>query len=94
MTIKTEGEIAREKEAVQKMIGAKSAMETTLMRVKRLEDTIGQMVILIDDMKGAVGESTMFGTYHHGERDNSSGPKPVLVRKQMARIAQMGRDVK
>ena len=37
MTTKTEDEIAREKEAVQKMVGAKSAMETAIKRIQRLD---------------------------------------------------------
>jgi hypothetical protein len=93
MTDKTEDQIAREKEAVQKMIGAKGAMETAIARINRLENAIEGMVRLIDDLKQACGEKAMFSTYHHGE-NRSDGPKAVFVRQQLARIAQIGRDVK
>lgn len=93
MTDKTDDQIAREKEAVQKMVGAKSAMETAIQRIDRLERAIGNMVVLIDDMASAVGEKAMFATYHHGERSDS-GAKPVFARHQLNRIAQIGRDVK
>lgn len=89
---KTEDEIAREKDMVQKMVGAKSAMDAALSRIDRLQRTIERMVCLIDDVSGAFGETLMYQTYQHGE--NSSDRKTIAVKKQMARIAQMGRDVK
>lgn len=89
---KTEDEIAREKDMVQKMVGAKSAMDAALSRIDRLQKTIERMVSMIDDVSGAFGETLMYPTYQHGE--NSSDRKPIAVKKQMARIAQMGRDVK
>ena len=92
MTTKTEDEIAREKEAVQKMVGAKSAMETAIKRIQRLEETIYSMVVLIDDVSGAFGETAMFSTYQHGEQ--GSEKKAIFIKRQMARVAQMGRDVK
>lgn len=92
MTTKTEDEIAREKEAVQKMVGAKSAMETALKRIERLEGTISRMVLHIDDVSVAFGEKLTFETHYHG--GNGSERKSVPVKGQLARIAQMGRDVK
>lgn len=89
---KTEDEIAREKDMVQKMVGAKSAMDAALSRIDRLQKTIERMVCLIDDVSGVFGETLMYSTYQHGE--NHGDRKPISVKKQMARIAQMGRDVK
>lgn len=40
MTEKTEDQIVREKEAVTKMIGAKSAMEAAISRIQTLENAL------------------------------------------------------
>jgi len=92
MNTKDEEQIAREKEAVQKMVGAKSAMETAIMRISRLEAAIGNMVMLIDDVSGAFGEKAMFSTFHHGE--GGGGHRAVSVKEHLSRIAKIGRDVK
>ena len=81
MTAKTDDEIAREKEAVQKMIGAKSAMETALQRIRRLEDTLGHIDAILADMRGKVGEGLYVKTFYHGA--SGSGEATVTLKSQI-----------
>lgn len=89
MTDKTEERINAEKEAVQKMVGAKGAMDTALQRIKRLEDTIARMNMMIDDLATNVGDGLLFKTYYGPGRDMEVMP----VRKQLAEISSKGRAV-
>lgn len=90
MTDKTEDQIAREKDAVQKMIGAKSAMEAALARISTLERAIQVMANDLDDMANKAGDGIGYTTYRHGE---GSEQKFISLRKQAKRIAGIGRDV-
>lgn len=89
MNDKAEDRIAAEKEAVQKMIGAKGAMDTALQRIRRLEDTICSMNMMIDDLAKNVGDGLLFQTYYGPGRDREVMP----VRKQLAEISGKGRAV-
>lgn len=89
MTDKTEERIAAEKDAVQKMVGAKGAMDAALQRIKRLEDTIASMNMMIDDLAKNVGDGLLFKTYYGPGRDAEVMP----VRKQLAEISGKGRAV-
>lgn len=62
---KTEDEIAREKEAVEKMKGAKGAMELVLQRQATLETALKQVLIVVDEVKRAVGPSLLIKSYSH-----------------------------
>lgn len=64
MTTKSEDEIAREKEAVQKMVGAKSAMETAINRIARLEAELKYSALVIEDVAKAVGPTLFYRTFH------------------------------
>lgn len=66
MTTKTEDEIAREKEAVQKMVGAKSAMEAALSRLDRLQKAMANIDAILADAQRHVGDGVYVKTYHHG----------------------------
>ena len=90
--MKTEDEIAREKDAVQKMIGAKGAMETAIKRIERLEQTISSILMISDDMASKVGDSLAYRTYYHGIK--SEGASYVTVQEQLRRIGEIGRSVK
>lgn len=89
MTDKTEERIAAEKEAVQKMIGAKGAMDTALGRIARLEQTIKVMNQMLDDAASNVSDGLLIRTFY----GPSSGQEVVPLRKQLAAISQKGRDV-
>ncbi len=90
--MKTEDEIAREKDAVQKMIGAKGAMETAIKRIERLENTISHILSISDDMAEKIGEHLSYRTFYHGTR--AEGDIFVGVKAQLLRIREIGRTVK
>lgn len=90
--MKTDDEIAREKDAVQKMIGAKGAMETAIKRIERLETTISAILLISDDMAEKVGDSLSYRTFYHGT--NAEGAHFVGVKSQLLRIGAIGRNVK
>ena len=66
MTTKTEDEIAREKEAVQKMVGAKSAMEAALSRIDRLQKAMSSIDLVLSDMQRHAGDGLYVKTHYHG----------------------------
>lgn len=82
--MKTEDEIAREKELVQKMVGAKSAMETAIKRIERLELVLGMLDRILSDMAENVGDRLYVKTYQHGESDGSGTIKTIPLRKQIS----------
>lgn len=92
MSDKTEERIAAEKEAIQKMVGAKGAMDTALQRIERLEGTIKHMALMLDDVAKNVGEGTLMRTYY-GEGRTSSSAEVVTMRTQLQSIAAKGRNV-
>lgn len=79
--MKTEDEIAREKEAVQKMVGAKGAMEAALKRIERLEMALGQVNNILADMKQRVGPGLYVKTFYHGT--NASGEATISLFDQI-----------
>ncbi len=80
MNVKTEDEIAREKDAVQKMIGAKGAMEAALKRIERLEGALSSVNMVLEDMRKKVGQNLYVKTYHHG---GASGEAVVSLSAQI-----------
>ena len=85
MTKKTEDDVDREKEAVAKMVGAKSAMEAMISRHDRLVSALKAVNEIAQDMGRRVGEDMCIKTYNHGER-GETGSKFVSIRSQLARI--------
>lgn len=81
MTAKTDEEIAREKEAVQKIVGAKSAMEAALQRINRLERTLDHVDAILADMRGNVGDGLYVKTFRHGASGN--GEATVTLKSQI-----------
>lgn len=81
MTTKTEDEIAREKDAVQKMIGAKGAMEAALKRIERLEGALRHVDQIASDMCAKFGDGLYIKTYYHGGPD--SGEKVIPLKSQV-----------
>lgn len=92
MTAKTDDEIAREKEAVQKIVGAKSAMEAALQRINRLERTLSHVDAILTDMRGNVGDGLYIKTFHHGGSGN--GEATVTLKSQIDYAKRMIGDVK
>lgn len=80
MTTKTEDEIAREKEAVQKMVGAKSAMEAALSRIERLQQALKQIDTVLTDAQRHVGDGVYVKTHYHG---GSAGEQTVKLKDQL-----------
>lgn len=90
--MKTEAEIEKEKDAVAKMIGAKSAMEAMIHRHERLVSALKLIDSLASDMGKHVGEDLYIRTYQHGER-GKEGPQFVQVKAQTARISELVRSL-
>ncbi len=90
MTCKTEDDIAREKEAIAAMGGAKKAMEAALARHDRLVSAIRVMNKVLTDMQEAVGEAG-YMTWSRG--DGNSGQGFMKFKDQIARIRKIGEDV-
>jgi len=89
MSDKTEDQITREKDAVQKMVGAKSAMEAALGRIATLERAITNMNVVLDDMSKQVGDGVGYMTY----RTEKNVEGFISIRKQANRVAEIGRKV-
>ena len=64
--MKTEEEIAKEKEAIHKMIGAKSAMETAINRIARLQRELLFACETMEEVAKATGDNLLYRTYRHG----------------------------
>lgn len=85
---KTEDDIAREKDAIAAMGGAKKAMEAALARHDRLVSAIRTMNGILTDMQAAVGDA---GYQTYNRPDNGHGF--VKFKDQIARIRKVGEDV-
>ena len=64
MTVKTEDEIAREKEAVAKMIGAKGAMEQAIDRINRLQTALKMVLAGVSEIKRVTGHGALIRTVY------------------------------
>lgn len=91
MTTKTEDDIQREKDAVQKMIGAKGAMETALVRIGRLETTLSEIASVLDDAAKRVGPDLYIKTYYWPR--NGSDERTVRLQEQLQRMSKLAREV-
>ncbi|MDA3888966.1 MAG: hypothetical protein PF443_09250 [Allgaiera sp.] len=89
--MKTEDEVAREKDQVQKMIGAKGAMEAAISRIARLEGAISQAERVIADLSKNVGDGLYVNTFYHGQ---SGGEKAISVKAQLAYMKSLLEAVK
>lgn len=87
--MKTEEEIAKEKEAVQKMIGAKSAMETAINRIARLERELLIACQTMEEVAKATGDNLMYRTYQHG--GSQSEALVVQISVNLRRISAAAR---
>lgn len=61
---KSEEQIAKDKEAVARMIGAKSAMEAAQRRIETLESTLRNVRSRCDCVAKAFGDAAHFNVYH------------------------------
>lgn len=87
--MKTEEEIAKEKEAIQKMIGAKSAMETAINRIARLERELLFACQTMEEVAKATGDNLMYRTDRHG--GNQSDASVVQISVNLRRISAAAR---
>lgn len=78
---KTEEQIAKDKEAVKAMTGAKSAMEAALRRIDLLEMTLKSVIRQSDVLSEAFGEKVQLDIWHQGGEF-----KPVKVSKLFEKI--------
>lgn len=89
--MKTEDQIAREKDAVQKMVGAKAAMDAALTRIDRLQKALDMVNLIMSDIQGNVGENLYVKTYRHG---GSAGEQVVSLKNQIAHAKRIIEDVR
>lgn len=63
---RTEDQIEADKQAVQKMIGAKSAMESALRRIQTLESALRGAKARIEEIGRGHGDHLAIGVYREG----------------------------
>jgi hypothetical protein len=64
---KSDEQIAKDKEAVARMIGAKAAMEAAQRRIEMLESALKNVRSRCDCVAKAFGEAAHFKVYHQGD---------------------------
>jgi len=62
---KSEEQIAKDKEAVARMIGAKTAMEAAQRRIETLEYALKSLRFQCENVGKAFGEAAHFNVYDH-----------------------------
>lgn len=87
--IKTDAEIASEKDAVEKMRGAKGAMELVLQRQATLETTLKYVLGVIEEVKRVVGPSILIKSVYHGR--NSFEAQTVPLQEVLQSALDVGR---
>lgn len=78
---KNEEQIAKDKEAVKAMTGARNNMEAALRRIERLEMTLKSVLGQSKVLSEAFGDKVQLDIWHQGGEY-----KPVHVRKLFAKI--------
>ena len=84
-SLKTEDDIARGKDAVEKMKGAKGAMEAALRRIETLEGALRKTGCILEDVKKATSPHVSMWTYYHG---NGTGSPELATIHQIIKGAQ------
>lgn len=64
---KSEEQIAKDKEAVARMIGAKSAMEAAQRRIEALESALKNVRFRCEYVSKAFGDAAHFKVYHDND---------------------------
>lgn len=67
--IKSDDQIAKDKEAIAKMVGAKTAMEAAIRRVETLEKCLASVREQSSVLGKAFGESVHLNVYSYSHRD-------------------------
>ena len=67
MTEKTEEQIAKDKEAVARMTGAKSAMEASLRRIELLEARLRRVKVQCAEVSKSFGDYAHFKVWKNGD---------------------------
>lgn len=66
---KSDDQIAKDKEAIAKMVGAKSAMEAAIRRIETLENCIKSVREQVDVIGKAFNEDVHLNVYSYSHRD-------------------------
>ena len=82
MTPKTDDQIAKDKEAVAKMIGAKSAMESAQRRIELLESCLRQCDEDMARLQRAIGDNLYAP---ERQQDGTIKATPIFTQFQIAR---------
>jgi hypothetical protein len=90
MSEKTEDQIAREREAVQRMVGAKGAMELALNRISRLESALKNVIQRTEIIAQEVGDGILVNCSEH---DSGYDRKPVSLKAALRRITKSAGDI-
>lgn len=77
------------KEAIQKMVGAKSAMETAIKRIERLERELLFACQTMEEVAKATGDNLLYRTYRHG--GNQTDASVVQISVNLRRISAAAR---
>lgn len=75
-----EERIEKDKEAVQKMIGAKSAMEASIREIERLRETIRRMSSAHQDCMKVVGSDAYVRAYRKPDGEGAKESAVVSVK--------------
>lgn len=93
-TTETQTQIDKDKEAVAKMIGAKSAMEAALRRIDTLETALKRCETLhVEAMKGTTDAACIFTHYSGQNCAYTDSKKPVCLDDFSKVIAEIVRSV-
>lgn len=86
---KTVDQIAKDREAVARMVGAKDSMEAAIRRVAILEGTLRDVRERAAVLGKALGPSVYIGAYRHPEGRNVPTPASTLSAELDAVIAKV-----
>jgi hypothetical protein len=84
MNVKTDDELNREKEAVQKMIGAKSAMEAAISRIQRLESALRSATDGLDKIKTWFADGVYVSEWDRNAQTNKMVTAKTVINQMAA----------
>ena len=96
MADKTEDQIQREKEAVARMVGAKSAMEAALQRIATLEEYGRRMACVARELERMIGDDAWISSRYHnpdGKGAYCSDVKHISARGLIQQINAIQADI-
>ena len=90
MTEKTEAQIEKDKEAVQKMIGAKSAMEAAIRHIDTLEGRLKTIDAALRQYQSSLGEEAYVRTNWHGLALRCQSDAKIIKASEFISLLRMG----